>query len=111
MYGETPYSPERLNTERETECPECGPTTWIASAVGFVCCGCGQDLEALLPKLCFACGGSGWQGAGGDLIGAWRCHTCNGTGFGPDFRGLKVKLDEATKEALRKTLEKTEESE
>ena len=111
MYGETPYSPERLNTERGTECPECGPTTWIASATGFVCCGCGQDLEALLPPLCFACGGSRFIGAGGDRIGMAWCSSCNGTGLGPDFRGLRVKLDEARKESLRKTLEKTEESE
>lgn len=105
MYGKTPYSTERLDKERGTECPDCGPTTWIASQVGHLCSGCGQDLEELLPTLCHACEGSGWQSAGGNLIGAWRCNSCNGTGYGVDFLGLRLKLDAAREADLKKGVE------
>lgn len=109
MFDDVSYSQERLASERAAECPDCGPTTWIASPAGFVCCGCGQDLEELLPPLCSACGGSRFIGAGGDLIGMSWCHSCNGTGLGPDWKKMKLELDEATKEQMRRGMEKLQE--
>lgn len=88
MRREVPYPQKRLDAARGTACPACGPTTWIASPAGHLCCGCGEDLESLLPPLCHACGGSGFQGAGGNVIGCWTCPHCNGTGEGVDIEAL-----------------------
>lgn len=104
MWDHVPYSQARLDKERGTPCPACGPTTWIASVGGFACCGCGEDLEGLLPELCFACGGSGWQGAGGGVIGAWQCSTCRGTGKRRRF--APPELDPETKAAVQEEMEK-----
>lgn len=109
IFGDVPYSQKRLDGERATECPACGPTTWIASAAGFLCCGCGQDLEELLPPLCRACGGSGFWSAGGNVIGMGWCSSCNGTGKGPDFRGLKLALDAAREADFKKGVEELQE--
>lgn len=78
MFEPVPYSQERLNRERGTECPDCGPTTWIAGVAGYSCCACGQDLEELLPPLCIACRGRGTLTRGGWVAGA--CPHCRGKG-------------------------------